>query len=107
MDEELPEGHGPYLIGIPVSGIYDFSWVVAEAGKHPNSDRAVLVDVGGGKGHAIKAIREEFPGLPVQRCVLEDLHETIEAGKAFAEPELAEVQRVAVDFHKSQPVIGE
>lgn len=92
---------------MPVTaGIYDFSWLVAEANAQPDSDRAVLVDVGGGKGGAIKAIHREFPGLPIHRFVLEDRPETIEAGRALDEPELAGVRRVALDFHKDQPVKG-
>ncbi|ROV90356.1 hypothetical protein VMCG_09732 [Cytospora schulzeri] len=108
MMEQDPKWMNSFLKGMahvssemPISGIYDFSWLVTEAEKDPNSDRAVLVDVGGGKGQAIAAIRREFPGLPIHRCVLEDLHETLEAGKALHEPELAQVQRVAVDFHRA------
>ncbi|KAK7739767.1 hypothetical protein SLS53_005737 [Cytospora paraplurivora] len=90
----------------PISGIYDFSWLVSEVEKNPNSDRAVLVDVGGGKGGAIKAICEEFPGLPPHRFVLEDRPETLEGIEALDEPELVQVQKVAMDFHKEQPVKG-
>lgn len=94
---------------MPVTaGIYDFSWLAAEAKMHPDSGRAVLVDVGGGKGGAIRAIHREFPALPIHRFVLEDRPETLEAGLALGdEPdELAGVRRVALDFHKDQPVKG-
>lgn len=94
---------------MPVTaGIYDFSWLVAEARARPDSDRAVLVDVGGGKGGAIRAIHREFPALPIHRFVLEDRPETIEAGLALLgeDDELAGVRRVALDFHKDQPVKG-
>lgn len=92
---------------MPVTaGIYDFSWLAAEAGLHPDSGRAVLVDVGGGKGGAIRAIHREFPALPIHRFVLEDRPETLEAGRLLDEPELAGVRRVALDFHKDQPVKG-
>lgn len=96
---------------MPVTaGIYDFSWLVAEveasSRSQPDSDRAVLVDVGGGKGGAIKAIHREFPALPINRFVLEDRPETLEAGRQLDEPELAGVQRVALDFHRDQPVKG-
>ena len=95
---------------MPVTaGIYDFSWLVAEARAQPDSDRAVLVDVGGGKGGAIRAIHREFPALPVHRFVLEDRPETLEAGRLLLDedPELEGVQRVALDFHRDQPVKGE
>lgn len=97
---------------MPVTaGIYDFSWLAAEARTHPDSGRAVLVDIGGGKGGAIRAIQREFPALPIHRFVLEDRPETLEAGLALLgegeEPdELAGVRRVALDFHKDQPVKG-
>ncbi|KAI3392444.1 hypothetical protein diail_5688 [Diaporthe ilicicola] len=89
-----------------MASAYDFSWLVAEAEAQPHSDRAVLVDVGGGKGGAIKAIHRAFPALPIHRFVLEDRPETLEAGRALDEPELAGVRRVALDFHKDQPVKG-
>lgn len=92
---------------MPVTaGIYDFSWLESQARAEPDSGRAVLVDVGGGKGGAIRAIRREFPGLPAHRFVLEDRPETLEAGRALGEPELAGVRRVALDFHRDQPVKG-
>lgn len=105
---------------MPVTaGAYDFSWLVAaleaeaeaqaqaQPGPSPSDNsRAVLVDVGGGKGGAIRAIRGEFPALPAHRCVLEDRPETLEAGEALGEPELAGVRRIALDFHKDQPVKG-
>ncbi|ROV91086.1 hypothetical protein VPNG_09939 [Cytospora leucostoma] len=89
---------------LPISGIYDFYWLVSEVEKDPNSDRAVLVDVGGGKGGTIKAICEKFPGLPPHRFVLEDRPETLEGVQALNEPELVRVQKVAMDFHNEQPV---
>lgn len=89
---------------MPIAGIYDFSWAVAAAEAEP--ERPLFVDVGGGRGHAIKAIRAEFPGLPVGRFVLQDRPEVIEAGKALDDPDLRDVQRMVVDFHASQPLKG-
>lgn len=91
---------------MPISGIYDFSWLVSEAEKDPTSDRPLLVDVGGGKGQALKAIHAEFPKLPLHRCVLQDRPEVIEAGLALNEPELSAIQRMGSDFLKEQPVKG-
>ena len=91
---------------IPIAGIYDFSWLVDTVKENPNLDRAVLVDVGGGMGHAIKAIHGEFPQLPLGRFVLQDTPDTVEAGKALNEPELAQIQRLAINFHKEPPVRG-
>jgi hypothetical protein len=88
----------------PMVGSYDFSWLLAEAAK--SDDRALVVDVGGGKGHAVKAIAQATPGLPLSRCVVEDLDEIIQEAKATADPEMSQVQFVVMDFHKEQPVKG-
>lgn len=113
MISHSPAGLNDFLKGMahiearmPISGIYDFSWLESEVEKHPGSDRPVFVDVGGGKGQAIKAIHTEFPGLPLSRCVLQDRPEVIAAGKALNEPELASIKRMGIDFHKEQPVKG-
>jgi hypothetical protein len=89
---------------MPASGIYDFSAVIEESKREENQGRVVLVDVGGGKGQALVAIKEEFPGLELSRCVLEDRKEVLEGGG----PEgLEGVRREVVDFHEGQPVKGE
>ncbi len=91
---------------MPISGIYDFSWAVAAAEADPASERPLFVDVGGGRGHAIKAVRAEFPGLPIARCILQDRQEVIDAGEALDDPDLRGIQRMVIDFHKSQPLQG-
>ncbi|KZL64603.1 o-methyltransferase [Colletotrichum incanum] len=58
----------------PVCGLYDFSWVV-EASKVDDGLRMLLVDVGGGNGHATRSIASS--GLPLQRCVLQDMEVVI------------------------------
>jgi hypothetical protein len=88
----------------PAAGIYDFGWLVEKAKQEP--ERAVFVDVGGGKGHAILAIHQEFPGLPLNRCVLQDRPEVIQAASAGGDPEMEEIQKVAIDFHADQPTKG-
>ncbi|KAK3358090.1 O-methyltransferase-domain-containing protein [Lasiosphaeria hispida] len=87
----------------PSLGSYDLGWVVAAA---RGSDRALLVDVGGGKGQAVKTILEATPGLPAHRCVVEDLPEVVEAAKSSVGPEMADVRFVGMDFHAEQPVKG-
>lgn len=96
----------PLEESMPISGIYDFSWAVSKAEEEPESDRLIFVDVGGGKGHAIKAINQEFPGLPLNRCVLQDRPEVIEAVAALNDTKLSLVQKQAIDFHLEQPVKG-
>lgn len=66
--------------------------------------RALVVDVGGGEGQALKVILRDTPGLPRNRCVLEDLPEIIEENKQQNELDLASVQMVGMDFHSEQPV---
>lgn len=89
---------------VPALGTYDLGWAVEEAAK--SEDRALVVDVGGGKGQALKAILRDTPGLPRHRCVLEDLPEIIEENKQN-DPDLAGIQMVGMDFHSDQPVKGQ
>ncbi|KAK4041718.1 O-methyltransferase-domain-containing protein [Parachaetomium inaequale] len=88
---------------MPPLGVYDLGWAAKEAAKE--SDRVLVVDVGGGRGQALKGILKVTPWLPAHRCVLEDLPEVVEAAKR-GNPELADVQMVVVDFFKEQPVRG-
>lgn len=83
---------------------YDLSWVV-EAGEE-DSERALVVDVGGGKGHELEAIKRHAPGLDLARCVVEDLHAVVEEAKAAAQGELRKASFVTTDFHAEQPVQG-
>ncbi|TDZ40777.1 Methyltransferase fsa4 [Colletotrichum trifolii] len=86
----------------PLVGIYDFKWIEPRLSEDKN--RVVLVDVGGGKGHAIKAILDENPFLPADRMVLEDRDEIIAEVAALKEPELKSVRLQVHDFHQPQPV---
>ncbi|KAK0737844.1 O-methyltransferase-domain-containing protein [Schizothecium vesticola] len=89
----------------PSLGSYDLSWALAAS---KDNDRAVLVDVGGGKGQAVRAILQATPGLPAHRCVVEDLPQVVEGAKSSADsdPEMADVRFVGMDFHAEQPVKG-
>ncbi|KAF7556981.1 hypothetical protein G7Z17_g1040 [Cylindrodendrum hubeiense] len=89
---------------LPVVGSYDFSWLLAKAKE--SDDRVLVVDVGGGQGHALEAIFQATPGLPANRCVVEDLSEVVEAAKAAATGQLASAQFITMDFHSEQPVNG-
>ena len=91
----------------PNLGSYSLQWAVDSGNKEDNKYRAVLVDVGGGKGHTIKAIIEATSGLEAKRCVLEDLPEIIGAVKVSADPALVHVRLVGLDFHAEQPVKGQ
>jgi len=88
---------------MPPLGVYDLSWAVEEVSK--SESRALVVDVGGGRGQALKGILNVTPGLPRHRCVLEDLPEVVEANRKD-DSELADVKMVGMDFHKEQPIKG-
>jgi hypothetical protein len=94
---------GAYEGMIPSLGSYDLRWAVEEALQA--EDRVLIVDVGGGKGNALVEIFKATPAIPRHRCVLEDLLEVVAVARQ-GNPELADVQMVAIDFHKEQPVKG-
>jgi len=77
---------------IPVTGVYDFSWVAAyAAGDAGGQPRELIVDVAGGKGQALKDILQETPAIPAARCVLQDQ---------------AHVIAEAVEEHLDSPILG-
>jgi len=95
----------------PIGGVYDFSWVVEyvknELGEAQVADgdrRVLFVDVGGAEGHAIRAIKREFPELPLDRFVLQDRQASID--RLGEDDALKEVEKMAIDFHVGQPVRG-
>ncbi|TDZ16416.1 Methyltransferase fsa4 [Colletotrichum orbiculare MAFF 240422] len=96
---------GPIEEKMPISGIYDFSWVVDHARASP-ADRVLLVDVGAGRGQSIKAIHRENPDLPLARCVLQDRPEVVEAVEALDDEDMRAVRKQVIDFHREQPVKG-
>ncbi|KND92354.1 Demethylsterigmatocystin 6-O-methyltransferase [Tolypocladium ophioglossoides CBS 100239] len=82
---------------IPMTGSYDFSWILnkmSDAG-----DRALVVDVGGGSGHALQAIVKATQGLPMSRCVVEDLDAVVEEAKATAAVKAAFVYYIRRCLH--------
>ncbi|KAK8009401.1 hypothetical protein PG991_011952 [Apiospora marii] len=90
---------------MPVTGTYDFSWVDSNVSDGPTGDRrAILVDVGGGKGQALKAILEENPHIPADRCVLQD--NVDEVVKQDRDGVMNTVGKQVVNFFDEQPVKG-
>ncbi|TPX08141.1 uncharacterized protein E0L32_010208 [Thyridium curvatum] len=89
---------------VPVVAGYSFDWVVAAAAESPR--RALVVDVGGGRGHSLVAICERTPGLDIRRCVLEDLEPVLDAVREAADGPIRDAQLVALDFHREQPIKG-
>lgn len=87
---------------LPITGMYDFSWVDEAAAKEPQ--RTILVDVGGGKGHAILALAKEYPVIDVKRTVLQDRLEVIaEVDKIDTVPG---ARTMAHNFYTENPVKG-
>ncbi|EMD61020.1 hypothetical protein GGP41_009947 [Bipolaris sorokiniana] len=91
---------------IPITGVYDFSWVSAYAAG--NADRELIVDVAGGKGQALKEILEESPAIPADRCVLQDqphvIAEAVEEHKGSTV--LGSVKKIGHSIFGEQPVKG-
>jgi len=91
---------------LPVTGMYDFSWI----GENTTGgdDRPLIVDVGGGKGQALKRIMAAFPGIKAKasRLVLEDRPDVVSDPSAVNDPALAGVKRIPHDFFQPQPVKG-
>lgn len=90
----------------PMPGPYDFSWIV----DHPIEDksRPLLVDVGGSDGEALLSILRNTPGLPSERCVLQDLpHVLNNVAMTRQEEEIKALKKVPIDFFKEGPVKGE
>lgn len=106
MRKMFMKAMAPIEAKMPIAGIYNFDWLVEKARDPSTADRAVFVDVGGGKGHAIEAIWNEFPDLPLNRFILQDRPEVIAEVKALDEAGLREVQKMVVNFHEGQPVKG-
>ncbi|KAK1657787.1 O-methyltransferase [Colletotrichum godetiae] len=91
---------------LPVCGVYDFSWI-SDAAHSGTADRPLFVDVGGGSGHAMSLICDNY-GIPSNRCVLQDLDTVIgEITKSQDSiASLGDTKLMAIDFHKEQPVKG-
>lgn len=90
---------------LPITGIYDFTWVGQYARE--NSKRPLIVDVGGGKGQILHAILAETPDILPARCILQDRADVIQKVEASAnDSQTEQFQKMAIDFHKDQPVKG-
>ncbi|KAL4770673.1 S-adenosyl-L-methionine-dependent methyltransferase [Aspergillus nidulans var. acristatus] len=90
---------------MPVTGTYDFTWVVGRS-QECHEERILLVDIGGSQGHATAAICSANPGILKRRCVLQDLPEVLDEVRIKDPEEIRGVQLMPVDFHREQPVKG-
>lgn len=87
----------------PAQNDYNFDWVVKAAARASDSDRVLLVDVGGGRGHALQRILDANTGIPPSRCALEDLPDVVEATRRN-QAGLKDVQMIGMDFHREQAI---
>ncbi|KAK2036359.1 hypothetical protein LZ31DRAFT_601339 [Colletotrichum somersetense] len=74
---------------------------IAEALTKENNNRILLVDVGGGSGHAVQAICDSI-GLPLEHYVLQDKEPVILRIKEIGN--LPGLHLMPIDMHKEQPV---
>jgi hypothetical protein len=89
---------------LPITGMYDFSWVDKIAKEQ--AEHILFVDVGGGKGQSIRAVSKENPELPRERFILQDRPDVIQEVKALDMEDLRGAQMMPHDFHTPQPVKG-
>lgn len=83
------------------AGPYPFG---EELGKERvGEDDVVVVDVGGGRGHVLEAIKVAFPELK-WRMVLQDVRDVIDEAKAGGLPGF--IEPMAASFLERQPVKG-
>lgn len=95
------------LDDMPITGMYDFEGVVSNAMSQAYAPGApCIVDLGGGKGQALKAILEKYPSIPASFCVVEDQAEVIQQASEEANGVMLPVQKIAHSFFEEQPVQG-
>lgn len=87
----------------PATGEYDFGWVLKQAEANKEENRVLFVDVGGGNGHAVKSISSEY-GLPIDRCVLQDMQPVLDDVSQTGEAK--GLKLMAIDLHAEQPIKG-
>lgn len=113
--------------GAGAETLYDFSWVgdyaaataaapVDVNGKGSGKSgglggtRALVVDIGGGDGRALRGILDAEPRIPAERCVLQDRAEVIrDAGGGGATVNgggLPPMKKMVADVFEEQPVKG-
>jgi O-methyltransferase domain len=90
---------------LPVTGMYDFSWI-GEKAKSGDQSRTLIVDVGSGKGQALKRIMESCSDIPASRLVMQDRPIVIEEAENSKDAMLMDVKKMPHDFFKEQPVKG-
>ncbi|KAF3481033.1 uncharacterized protein GIQ15_03792 [Arthroderma uncinatum] len=103
-NEEFNRAMAAVVETMPITGMYDFAWVGDYAKTNPTAERIIFVDVGGGKGQALKAILQENPNIPAARCVLLDQNEVIQQAIQEDDEAFRPVKKIGGSFFDPQPV---
>ena len=90
-------------IGDARNSVGPFSFDKNLGGEDVSALDIMIVDVGGGRGQALKAIMETFPKLK-GRMILQDVPDVIEDAKADDLP--SSIEPMAASFFERQPVKG-
>ncbi|OAA50380.1 O-methyltransferase [Metarhizium rileyi] len=90
---------------MPILGMYDFSWIGERAKTPEAAGRTLIVDIGGGKGQALRAILEETRAIPPAQCVLQDQEKVLREAEEDTGI-LAAVKKVPIHFFQEHPVKG-
>lgn len=91
---------------MPILGYYDFSWIGKHESIKADPSRTVFVDVGGGKGQALRAVLEENPDIPRGRCVLQDQARAINESIAEDHETMRSVTKIVSSFFEPQLIKG-
>lgn len=91
---------------LPVTGMYDYSWIGEYAENGADKERTLIVDVGSGKGQALKRIMGAVPKIPGSRLVMQDRPIVIEEVEQSNDKGLEGVKKMPHDFFQEQPVKG-
>ena len=90
---------------LPVTGMYDYSWI-ADYATSGDPSRTLIVDVGSGRGQALKRIMRSCPAIPASRLVMQDRSVVIDEAEKSGDQVLLDVKKMPHDFFKEQPVKG-
>lgn len=91
------------LATIGNTGVGPYPWDEELRIKDMKDTDVLVVDVGGGKGQVLKAVKETFPTL-TGRMVLQDVSDVIEDAKASGLPSY--IEPMSASFFERQPIQG-
>ncbi|KAK4453846.1 Sterigmatocystin 8-O-methyltransferase [Podospora aff. communis PSN243] len=87
---------------MPIWGMFPWETLKEQVKKEP--DRVFVVDIGGGRGQALKKLQEEIPGAFGGRLVLQDLEAVV---GTLGEGDAPGIERMVYDAFGEQPVKSE